>query len=650
MHVNWILRLYPAAWRQRYQEEMQALLELHTITAATALDLLFGALDAWRDPVYRTRESMPQKFLDTLTNSISHFEAFSTRAKKVVSLALEEAQHLQHTTVDTEHLLLGLVREGESVAARVLEELGVTEATVRKAVVEAKGRGNGMLQREIMLSPHAKAAVKMAIAEADRMHPRTNFPLFGTEYMLESKAVQILQEASVPPRLTALGVTEATLRKAVAEAKERGDSVVQLQIETGMAPFANKPEHADDWHHPRMRIDTERLLLGLLRVPESTAVQILQALGVSSSEDIRKRMYLEKMTTWQTSNQGYTQKFSRQARKAWNLAQEEARRRHDSYIGGPHLLLGLVGAGSGIVESVLAPTGVGLVTVRKAVEQAFGRGERSAPSDITLQPHLSYVIELASNEARRLGQRSISTGHLLLVLIREEDGLEAGILKSLDVDLDWLRSEIRRELSNGTSMPEQEAEAGADEIREETLYAPFAAISSIERDLQSRELDKTMLVVYPFTSEARDVLHYAQIEARRLAQSVGPGQLLVGLTHLTFRDDGPVSKVLKDVGINFAQAQVAVENRVGRGTPAVVLLQSTLCRACLLFAADEAEHRDGQEAQIKSEHLLLGLLREEKGIIADLLGDLGTSVEIVRAKILSYLRDSDSAGMEQAGD
>jgi ATP-dependent Clp protease ATP-binding subunit ClpA len=463
--------------------------------------------------------------------------------------------------------------------------------------------------------------------------------------MLESKAVQILQEASVPPRLAALGVTEATLRKAVAEAKERGDSVVQLQIETGMAPFANKPEHADDWHHPRMRIDTEKLLLGLLRVPESTAVQILQALGVSSIEDIRKRMYLENMTTWQTSNQGYTQKFSRQARKAWSLAQEEARRRHDSYIGGPHLLLGLVGAGSGIVESVLAPTGVGLVTVRKAVEQAFGRGERSAPSDITLQPHLSYVIELASNEARRLGQRSISTGHLLLVLIREEDGLEAGILKSLDVDLDWLRREIR-----GADMPEQEAEAGADEIREETLYAPFAAISSIERDLQSRELDKTMLVVYPFTSEARDVLHYAQIEARRLAQSVGPEQLLVGLTHLTFRDDGPVSKVLKDVGINFAKAQAAVENRVGRGTPSVVLLQSTLCRACLLFAADEAEHRDGQGAQIKSEHLLLGLLREEKGIVADLLGDLGTSVEIVRTKILSHLRDPDSAGMEQAGD
>jgi ATP-dependent Clp protease ATP-binding subunit ClpC len=104
-----------------------------------------------------------------------------------------------------------------------------------------------------------------------------------------------------------------------------------------------------------------------------------------------------------------------------------------------------------------------------------------------------------------------------------------------------------------------------------------------------------------------------------------------------------VSKVFKHVGINFAKTQAAVENRVGRGTPSVVLLQSTLCRAYLLLAVDEAEHRDGQGAQVKSEHLLLGLLREEKGIVADLLVDLGTSVEVVRTKVLSTLRNQDTA-------
>jgi ATP-dependent Clp protease ATP-binding subunit ClpA len=587
---------------------------------------------------------MSQKFPDTLINSISHFDKFNPRAKKVVNLALEEAERLQHTTVGTEHLLLGLVREGESVTACVLDELGVTLVKVCNAVEETKGHGNGMMQSEIVLSPHAKTAIKMAVAEADRKHPRTNFPLLGTEYMPESKAVQILQDARVPSRLEELGVTLEKVRNAVEEAKERGDSVVEIQIETGMAPFANKLENADDWHHPLMWIDTENLLLGLLRVPESTAVQILQGLGVVSLKDMRKLMALENMTTWQTSNQGYAQRFTRQARRAWSLAQEEARRRQDSYIGDHHLLLGLVGEGQGVAASVLAQGGVGLSEIRKEVEQTLGHGEKSTSSDIKLQPKLSQVIELASNEARRLGHRSISTGDLLLVLIREDDGVEAGMLKSLGVNLDWLRRETRRVLSDGASMPEQEAEEVADETSEEGLYAPYASITSIERDLRSRELDKMILAIYPFTLEARDVLQHAQVEARRLAHRVGPEHLLVGLTSLTFRDDGQVSKVFKDVGINFTKAQAAVENRVGRGTPSVVLLQSTLCRAYLLLAVDEAEHRDGPGAQIKSEHLLLGLLREEKGIVADLLADLGTRVENVRTKVLSTLRDRDTTG------
>jgi len=65
-------------------------------------------------------------------------------------------------------------------------------------------------------------------------------------------------------------------------------------------------------------------------------------------------MYLEDVTTWQASNQGYAQRFTGQARKAWSLAQEEARRRQDGYIGGHHLLLGLVGEGSGVAALVLA--------------------------------------------------------------------------------------------------------------------------------------------------------------------------------------------------------------------------------------------------------------------------------------------------------
>ncbi len=525
-------------------------------------------------------------------NNSDRFDTFTEQARKVLNLALEEARHFQHNALGTEHLLLGLLREGESVAARVLESLGVTLEQVRKAVEEAKGRGNSMAQGEIMLSPHANTAIEIARKDAERRfssYPSTDGkPWLASIALSENAAVKILQDVEMPEHVTSLGITLEQVRKAVEEHRE--GRAVQIVYE--QRPPANT---ASGERSPFFSLDTEDLLRGVLRVPESTAVKILQGLGVPPLKDIQTLLFLEHATTLQTTNQGYSQRFTRQARKAWSLAHEEAHRLQDHYIGGHHLLLGLV------------------------------------------QPKLKHVIELASNEARRLHHPSIGTGHLLLVLVRERDdqGIEAGLLKSLGVDLDTLRTALRRALSEKVGMSEQEAEAVTDASSEEGISASDASIASIERDLGSRELDKTLLAVYPFTLEARRVLENARLTARNLAQRVGPEHLLAGLASLTFRHDGPASKALGDLGIDFARVQAAVEKRQGQGvkTAPVVLVQSALCRAYLLLAADEAEQRDGRGAPIRSEHLLLGLLREEKGIIADLLGDLGTSVETVRTKV-----------------
>ncbi len=573
-------------------------------------------------------------------NTLPLFDKFTERARKVLSLAGEEAQHFQHNAIGTEHLLLGLIREGESVAAQVLESLDVTLEQVRKAVARAKGHGNGVVQGELMLSPHAHMAIEMAIQEAGRRFPSPSTNpedrLLGSIHMPERDAVKILQDEQMPPDLEALGVTLEQVRKAVEEAKGRG---VRILIDQS-SPANTPSEEADRQQHPLFFIDTENLLLGLIRVPESTGVKILQALGVPPLKDVRTLVFVEQVTTLQTTNQGYVQRFTRQARKAWSLAHEEAHRLQDSYVGTHHLLLGLVGEGSGVAATVLAGMGVGLSEMREKVKPGFERGDWNAPGDIKLQPRLKHVIELASNEARRLHHPSIGTGHLLLVLARagEGEGIAPGLLKSLGVDLDKMRASIRQVLSEQASESGHEAEAGADELSEQGVYASNASIASIERGLQSRELDKTLLAVYPFTIEARRVLEEARLEAQGLTQ-VGPEHLLLGLASFTFRRDGPVSKALKDVGIDFARVRAAVENRQRQGVKAasVVLVQSALCRACLLLAADEAEQRGGQGAPIRSEHLLLGLLREEKGIIAALLGDLGTSVEAVRTKILESL-------------
>jgi ATP-dependent Clp protease ATP-binding subunit ClpC len=639
MRVTWLLRLYPSAWRQRYQEEMQALLDLHMVTAATALDLLFGALDAWLQPVHQTQEGMmSQQFLDALIKSISHFDRFSTRAQLVVSLAGEEAQHFQHTTVGTEHLLLGLLREAESAAAHVLEALGITLERVRKAIEEAKGRGDGSMQGEMMLTAHARVALEMAMQQAERqfLPPGSTGDLIGSLRLSESEAAKILQDGKLPPHVESLGVTLEGVRRALEESKGRG---VRILFDQG-SPANTPTDQAERRRHPLFRVDTEKLLLGLLRVPECTAVKILQDLGVSSLKDIWTLLYLEHGTLPITYRE-YSPRFTEQARTAWRLAHEEARRLQDSYVGAHHLLVGLVAEGSGIAAAVLSQMGIGLEKIREHVEPGFEAGDWSVPGEIKLQPLLKHVIELASNEARRRYHPCIGTGHLLLVLVRGQDdqGIEAGLLKGLGVDLDTLRTALQRALAEQASIFEQEAEAATDETSEQGGYASHASIASIERGLQSRELDKTILAVYPFTVEARRVLEEARMAAQRFTQ-VGPEHLLLALVSLTFRQEGPVSKVLKDLGIDYARTQAAVENRSGRGvkTASVVLVHSALCRACVLLAADEAEQRDGPGAPIKSEHLLLGLLREEKGIIADLLGDLGASVETVRTKLLESLK------------
>src|SRR3990170_7357225 len=110
----------------------------------------------------------------------SRFEKFSERARRVLTLAQEEAQRFNHNYIGTEHILLGLVREGEGVAARVLANLGVELTKVRAAVEFIIGRGERPTTGEIGLTPRAKRVIELAVDEARRL----NHNYIGTEHLL----------------------------------------------------------------------------------------------------------------------------------------------------------------------------------------------------------------------------------------------------------------------------------------------------------------------------------------------------------------------------------------------------------------------------------------------------------------------------------
>src|SRR5689334_9055620 len=108
------------------------------------------------------------------------FDKFTERARKVLQLAQEEAQRFNHNYIGTEHLLLGLVREGEGVAAKVLANLGVDLNKVRSAVEFIIGRGDRTVTGDIGLTPRAKKVTELSVDEARRL----NHHYIGPEHLL----------------------------------------------------------------------------------------------------------------------------------------------------------------------------------------------------------------------------------------------------------------------------------------------------------------------------------------------------------------------------------------------------------------------------------------------------------------------------------
>ncbi|MBI2957475.1 MAG: ATP-dependent Clp protease ATP-binding subunit, partial [Chloroflexi bacterium] len=196
------------------------------------------------------------------------------------------------------------------------------------------------------------------------------------------------------------------------------------------------------------------------------------------------------------------EKFSERARRSLSLAQEEAQRFNHSYIDTEHVLLGLVREEDGMAAKVLTNLGVGLSKVRTAVEFIMGRGEKPSTGELGLTPRAKRVIEFAVDEARRLNHSYIGTEHLLLGLLREGEGVAAGVLESFGVTLERVRAEAVRLLSQTT----QQAHAATKPTsRTPTLDQLGVDLTAAAR---SNKLD-------PVVGRTREIERVIQILSRR---------------------------------------------------------------------------------------------------------------------------------------
>jgi ATP-dependent Clp protease ATP-binding subunit ClpC len=268
------------------------------------------------------------------------------------------------------------------------------------------------------------------------------------------------------------------------------------------------------------------------------------------------------------------ERFTDRARKVMQLANQEAQRFNHEYIGTEHILLGLVKEGSGVAANVLKNLDIDLRKIRLEVEkivQTGPGGEQVVMGKLPHTPRAKKVIEYSVEEARNLNHNYVGTEHLLLGLLREQEGVAAQVLMNLGLKLEDVREEVLNLLGHNMPDSTEGAGGGGGGTSERTSgkgKSKTPALDSFGRDLtelaRQGKLD-------PVIGRSNEIERVIQILSRRQKNNpvllgeagVGKTAIVEGLAQLVV--DSNVPELLRDKRIVVLDLAMMVAGTKYRG-------------------------------------------------------------------------------------
>src|SRR5437899_1613986 len=260
------------------------------------------------------------------------------------------------------------------------------------------------------------------------------------------------------------------------------------------------------------------------------------------------------------------ERFTDRARKVMQLANQEAQRFNHEYIGTEHVLLGLVKEGSGVAANVLKNLDIDLRKIRLEVEKIVQHGpggEQVVMGRLPHTPRAKKVIEYLIEEARNLNHNYVGTEHLLLGLLREQEGVAAQVLMNLGLKLEDVREEVLNLLGHNMDSGEGSGERTQNKGKSKT-----PALDSFGRDLtelaRQGKLD-------PVIGRQNEIERVIQVLSRRTKNNpvllgeagVGKTAIVEGLAQLVV--DSNVPELLRDQRIIVLDLAMMVAGTKYRG-------------------------------------------------------------------------------------